>query len=115
MKEITTTKELDTLIEGHECVVMDIYATWCGPCQKISPHLEEFEKKYNIVLVKVDVDKVEHGRDKDEEGVRKNELLRRFNLKTIPLIHVWKNKVQVYVGDSDHEKLEELLKNVASL
>ena len=110
MRHITTEKELDTLLaEEKGIVVLDIYATWCGPCQRLSPHLNEFEKKYNFVLVKVDVDKVEHGREKDENGKRKNPLLRRFELKTIPHIRVWKNGKEVYVGDSDHEKLEAAL------
>jgi thiol-disulfide isomerase/thioredoxin len=108
---VTTSEELDKILEDNKesIVVLDIYATWCGPCQRLAPHLDAFVKKYNIVLVKVDVDKVEHGREKDEDGVRKNELLRRFNLRTIPLIHVWSNGKEVYVGDSDHEKLEAAL------
>lgn len=111
MRHITTEQELDTILNENKdaVVVLDIYATWCGPCQRLAPHLDEFEKKYDIVLVKVDVDKVEHGREKDDNGVRKNPLLRRFELKTIPHVRVWAYGEEVYVGDSDHEKLENVL------
>lgn len=111
MRHITTGAELDTILaEAKNTVVLDIYATWCGPCQRLSPHLDEFERRWHdIVVVKVDVDKVEHGREKDENGKRKNSLLRRFDLKTIPHIRVWKNGKEIYVGDSDHEKLTDVL------
>ena len=43
---------------GDKPAIVDFTATWCGPCQKIAPILEELAKEYEgeIVIYKVDVD-----------------------------------------------------------
>lgn len=39
---------------------MDFYATWCGPCRTIAPHMDNLARVYtNVVFVKVDVDKLQ--------------------------------------------------------
>ena len=44
--------------EGKLPAIVDFYATWCAPCKKLSPRLEELAKKYagKIVVYRVDVD-----------------------------------------------------------
>lgn len=45
--------------EGNLPVIIDFYATWCGPCKVLSPLVEEAAKKYEgkILVYKVDTDK----------------------------------------------------------
>lgn len=40
-------------------VLVDFYATWCGPCQMLKEELEELEKDNRFKIVKVDVDESE--------------------------------------------------------
>lgn len=44
--------------EGNVPVIIDFYATWCGPCRILSPKVEEIAKQYagKIVVYKVDTD-----------------------------------------------------------
>ncbi|MCE1200280.1 MAG: thioredoxin [Marinilabiliales bacterium] len=45
--------------EGKVPVIIDFYATWCGPCRMVSPLLEEMAVKYDgkLIVYKVDTDK----------------------------------------------------------
>lgn len=60
---------------GNKPAIVDFTATWCGPCQRIAPILEELADEYrkDIVIYKVDIDK--------ERG-----LAEAFNVSSIPAI-----------------------------
>ena len=49
----------ETILKGDELVLIDFFATWCGPCKMMSPILDQLKKRSgNIVrILKVDVDK----------------------------------------------------------
>uniref|UniRef100_A0A0P4VVN3 Thioredoxin n=1 Tax=Scylla olivacea TaxID=85551 RepID=A0A0P4VVN3_SCYOL len=45
---------------GQKLVVVDFYATWCGPCKMIAPKIQEMsEDMSDVVFLKVDVDESE--------------------------------------------------------
>lgn len=52
-----TKKDLNYL--GDKPAIVDFTARWCGPCQRISPILDELAKEYDgkVVIYKVDIDK----------------------------------------------------------
>jgi len=58
-------------------VLLDLWATWCGPCRMVSPALERLAETYagRIKLVKVDVDKAPG-------------LSRRFEIRSVPTLMV---------------------------
>ena len=49
---------ISELLEDHEAVVVNIFATWCGPCEAEFPELEEFYGKYGdkVAVIAVDPD-----------------------------------------------------------
>jgi putative thioredoxin len=47
----------DVIQKSHEKpVLVDFFATWCGPCQMLKPMLEKLVREYDFVLAKVDID-----------------------------------------------------------
>lgn len=60
-------------------VVVDFFATWCGPCKMLAPVMEEVEKEMiDVKFLKIDVDQEEN-------------LARRFGVMSIPTIIVFKD------------------------
>lgn len=47
----------EVVLKSDKLVVVDFFATWCGPCQMLSPVLEEISHELSdVTIVKVDVD-----------------------------------------------------------
>lgn len=60
VKEISSAGEFNSEIKGPGLVVVDYFATWCGPCRNIAPFVEELSRKYpQVKFLKVDSDKVQ--------------------------------------------------------
>lgn len=68
--------ELKNILSSNSKVLIDFFATWCGPCKAISPVLEKLESEFpNIKFVKFDV-------DTDMEYVM------QFNITSVPTVMI---------------------------
>ena len=81
ISHVNSVQEYNNLVEG-KTVVVDFFATWCGPCRMLSPVIEQIDKEG---LVKCDFVKV----DVDELG----ELAAKYNVSSIPTLLVFKDGV----------------------
>ena len=103
MAELTITEQnFDEEVKRAKVpVLVDFWATWCGPCRMLAPIIEELAKKYDG---KVKVGKV----NVDEE----RELALQFGVSSIPTVLVFQNGEikATSVGYRPKEELEALLK-----
>ena len=65
------------VLNAEKPVIVDFWATWCGPCQMMAPELDKLDKERNdIIIAKVDVDEV-------------SELAMKYNIVSIPTIYLF--------------------------
>ncbi|MBO6215809.1 MAG: thioredoxin [Lachnospiraceae bacterium] len=101
MAAITLTEENfeAEVLQSDKPVLVDFWATWCGPCQKQGPIVEDLADELTDVKVgKLDV---------DEAGA----IAEKFSIMSIPTVIVFKNgePVAKNIGLATKESLLELL------
>ena len=58
--EVTSRNFEEEVIKSEKPVIIDFYATWCGPCKRLSPIIEEVARENeNVKFVKIDIDNTE--------------------------------------------------------
>lgn len=96
--KIVNSNEFDQEISTG-AVLVDFFATWCGPCKMIAPVLEKLSSEYtNVKIIKVDVD-------------QSPDIAGRYGVQSIPTLVMFKDgqPVETQVGFTGEPQLRNML------
>lgn len=97
MEYILTNENFDEIALGsEEPILVDFWASWCGPCMMLSPIVEQLSETHKVGKVNVD---------------EQMELARRYGISSIPSLLVFKGGklVNQSLGYQSLESLEALM------
>ena len=83
----------------NDLVLVDFYATWCGPCKMFGPVFEDASKENDFNFIKIDVDKY-------------SDVAREYGVMSIPTIILFENgkEVKRFTGFMNKEEFVKFLK-----
>jgi thioredoxin 1 len=93
------------LDEPSTLVLVDCYATWCGPCKRIAPELEKLQERFvkenkNVKICKMDIEK--------SSDIR--EWVYNVNVVSVPTFFLLRDrKVLEKIEGANMNKIEELI------
>jgi thioredoxin len=84
IREVKSLNDLDTILDvankENKSVIMDSFATWCGPCKKIAPDFEKLSSIYkDTIFIKTDIDIAQ-------------DIAEKLVIESIPTFILFKNK-----------------------
>lgn len=90
----------DTIIKSEKPVLIDFFATWCGPCKTLAPILKQVKDNLGerITILKIDVDK-------------NQELSSKYQVRGVPTMILFQNGKQLWRQSGVLTK-EEIIKNI---
>ena len=79
IKHVTDNNELKELTKSGT-VLVDFFATWCGPCKMLAPVLEDLDKdpSFDVQIIKIDTDEAE-------------EIAMEYRIQAIPTLILFKD------------------------
>ena len=79
MEQIKEEQFEEKVLKSQKPVLVDFFATWCGPCRMLTPILEQIAEEHDeFEIYKIDVDEAEN-------------LSRQFGIMSIPTLHGFKH------------------------
>ena len=106
MATIELTKEnFESTITGNDIVLLDFWASWCGPCRQFAPVFEAASESHaDIVFAKVNTE-------------QEQELSGHFQIRSIPTLMIFRQQIIVFsqAGSLPPAALETVLEKVRAL
>jgi thioredoxin len=106
MATVELTKEnFSEIVQGNDMVLVDFWATWCGPCQSFGPIYEDVSGKYpDVVFAKVNTED-------------QRELAGHFQVRSIPTLMIFREQVIIFSqpGAIPGSALEDLIGKAQAL
>ena len=101
--EVTDSTFDAEVLQSKVPVLVDFWATWCGPCRMIAPIVEELAKQYEgkLKVTKVDVD-------------NNTRIATKYDIRSIPSLYIFKGGevVEQIIGAVPKSKLTTVLDGV---
>ena len=100
-----THENIEAIIAGNDTVILDFWASWCGPCRTFAPVFEAASERYpDIVFGKVDTEV-----ERDIAGY--------FEIRSIPTIMLFREKVMLFSqpGAMTAEGLDSVIEQARGL
>lgn len=90
----------DTIVNSDKPVLVDFFATWCGPCKMLIPILREVKDSLgdNVSIIKIDVDK-------------NQQISRQYQVRGVPTMILFQNGKQLWRRSGVLSK-EEIIKTI---
>ena len=102
MARLINSTGFPALVQDDKLLVVDFFATWCGPCKKLSPTLDEVSEEFGdrVNIVKVDVDESE-------------DLAMTYGIRSVPTVLFFKKGQQVdkFVGALPKSEIVSKIEN----